>query len=315
MIWLIGAGGMAQDYAKVLQELGRPFVVVGRGGASAEKFAIATGVVAVPGGLEAFLATRPARPEAAIVAVSVEQVANTTAALLRYGVPRVLAEKPLALYLEDLEEIANLAGRSGIRLAVAYNRRFFVSVAKARELIAADGGVRSFHFEFTEWAHKIAPLTKGPGVKERWALANSSHVMDLAFHLGGWPEQLEYRRAGALPWHPAGANFAGCGATANNVLFTYQANWDAPGRWGVELLTDRHRLILRPLETLQVQERGSVAINPVDCHDPAEERHKPGLLRQVEAFLGDGTSLLATLEEYRRLFNICCRIAGYQESR
>lgn len=313
MIWLIGSGPMARAYVAVLQALGLPFLAIGRGRASAEKFTAETGVSVIAGGLEAFLRTKPAKPAGAIVAVSVEEVPTAVTLLLKFGTPRILAEKPLALYRRDLDEITALAKQTGTRIGVAYNRRFFAAVGKAREIIAEDGGVKSFHFEFTEWSHVIAPLTKGPGVKERWVLSNSSHVIDLACHLGGMPRELECRRSGSLPWHPSGANFAGSGIAANHALFTYQANWDAPGRWGVEVLTSRRRLIFRPMETIQIQEKGSVAINPVDCRDPLEEKHKPGLYRQVETFLRDGDSPLATLEEYRNLFSLCCRIAGYQE--
>ena len=41
---------------------------------------------------------------------------------------------------------------------VGFNRRFYSSVLKAKDIIHEDGGVKSFFFEFTEWSHVIAGL-------------------------------------------------------------------------------------------------------------------------------------------------------------
>ncbi len=54
--------------------------------------------------------------------------------------------------------------------------------------IAEDGGALSINFDFTEWSHKIKYLKNSGLAKRRWLVANSSHVIDLAFHLGGKPK-------------------------------------------------------------------------------------------------------------------------------
>ena len=56
-IWLIGAGQMAVDYHKVLNDLEVPFTVVGRGESSAKLFSERTGVKPFIGGLDNFLKT------------------------------------------------------------------------------------------------------------------------------------------------------------------------------------------------------------------------------------------------------------------
>ena len=58
-IWIIGAGGIAIEYAKVLKALNREFVVIGRGSESATKFKEAIGVEPIVGGLEKFLQEKP----------------------------------------------------------------------------------------------------------------------------------------------------------------------------------------------------------------------------------------------------------------
>ena len=189
-IWLIGAGQMAVDYHKVLNDLEVPFTVVGRGESSAKIFSERTGVRPFIGGLDNFLTTNPEKCTHAIVAVGVETLAYTTSLLLEYGIPNILVEKPAGLNKKEIRFVTKLPKEKNAKVYVAYNRRFYASVLKAKEIIEADGGVKSFNFEFTEWAHEIEPLKKAEGVKENWFLTNSTHVVDLAFHLGGKPKKI-----------------------------------------------------------------------------------------------------------------------------
>lgn len=284
-IILVGAGPMAVAYAKVLSAEKREFEAVGRGGASARAFTEATGHPATEGGLAARTASDI--PGTAIVAVGVEYLAEAVLLLLSRGVKRILVEKPAGLDEAEIRSVAAAARESGAEVFVAYNRRFYASVLKAREIVAEDGGATSFHFEFTEWSGQIEKLVKPAKVKNAWFLANSTHVIDLAFFLGGEPESLRALTAGqgALAWHPRASVFAGCGIAASGALFTYKADWGAPGRWGVEVMTRRRRLVLRPLEELQIQRQGSLALEPEALVGDDDKRFKPGLRRQVLAFL------------------------------
>ena len=228
-LWLIGAGGMAREYARVLADLGCDFQTIGRGAASAAAFEQATGRPVRRGGLAAFLAERPAPAARAIVAAPVEALAACTIALLDHGVTRVLVEKPAGLDRREIEELATRAEVRGAAVAVAYNRRFHASTQKAIELIAADGGATSLEFDFTE-KPTIGDMPKPAAVKARWFLANSTHVVDLAFFLAGEPASLAAEVAGSLPWHPAGAVFAGAGRTVRGALFSYRADWRSADR-------------------------------------------------------------------------------------
>ena len=165
-IWLVGAGPMAKDYIKVLEALDTDFTVIGRGEKTAKKCEEATGCQVVIGGLEQFLASEPKVCSHAIVAVGVEKLYETTKALLEYGVKNILVEKPAGLHQKEFEHLVQISEAKEANVFVAYNRRFYASVLKAREIIKKDGGVTSFNFEFTEWGHVIAPLEKAKGIKE-----------------------------------------------------------------------------------------------------------------------------------------------------
>ena len=93
-LWLIGAGPMAVDYANVLRALEVPFEVIGRGLSSAESFRQKTGLSVHQGGLRSALEKAGKAPDQAIIAVSVEQLGESTIELLRKGTRRILLEKP-----------------------------------------------------------------------------------------------------------------------------------------------------------------------------------------------------------------------------
>lgn len=304
---LAGVGYMGKEYAKVLNAMGVPFIAVGKNDENAQVFERETGIAAVRGGLPAYLAADPPLPPAAIIATNERALASSVISLLEHGVRNLLVEKPGGLTPHDIQMAAEKARSTNARVFIGYNRRFYASTQKARDLIAHDGGVQSFHFEFTEWVHKISDAQKQSDVGAQWFLANSTHVIDLAFFLGGVPATISAFTAGGLPWHPQASIYAGAGVSNTGALFSYQANWGAPGRWSVEMITAAHRYIFRPLEKLSVQQIGSVAIEDVAIDDTLDVQYKPGLWREVESFLGD-THDLPTIAEQVEMLKIYKRI-------
>ena len=309
-LWLIGAGQMAQDYVQVLKALQTPFKVIGRGKNSAAAFESAMEIPVQTGGIEKALQKEPP-PETAIVAVGVEQLASVSSKLLQAGTKRILLEKPGGMNLKELQKLLLEAQSQHAKVWLAYNRRFYEATRKAQEIIQEDGGVTSCHFEFTEWSHKIRELEGKTDIKAVWLLANSTHVVDLAFHLCGWPSSWQSWSAGTLDWHPAAARFSGAGVTEQGVLFSYFADWEAPGRWGVEVLTRNNRLILRPMEQLQLTPLGSLQVKPVNLDDKLDHDFKPGLYRQTEAFLNGDTVDFCTLQEQVEHTKLYSEMAGY----
>lgn len=309
---MIGAGAMAQEYVKVLNGLKRDFVVVGRSEASAVKFQDATGISPYIGGLDKFCEAEDVQQfKFGIVTTGVEQLAPTTIKLIDNGVKKILVEKPGGLDAKEIEKLAKYAECKSAEVYVAYNRRFFSSLLAAKEIIKLDGGVQSFNFELTEWGHVISKLNKAEGVKENWFLANTTHVADMAFFLGGFPKKLSCFVSGSEDWHPRSYNFSGAGVSESGALFAYHGNWGAPGRWSVEVLTGAHRLIFRPMEKLQIQKLGSVLIEELEVDDALDIQYKPGLYKQTEAFLQGQTDELCSLSEQFSMLPVYEKMAGY----
>jgi hypothetical protein len=92
--------------------------------------------------------------------------------------------------------------------------------------------------------------------------------------------------------------FSGAGTTHQKALFSYRANWNAPGRWGVEILTCHNRFILSPLKKLQVQKLNCLHTENIDIDDQLDFDFKPGVYRQTKSFLKeDGNPALLDIDE------------------
>ena len=284
---IVGAGAMAESYVAVLRHLGESFELLGRSEAGASRAESRMGVPVMRGGLDALPAEVGGRYATAIVAVNIESLAGVSRSLAERGIRKILIEKPAGLDASEIVALGRDLAAANVEAYVAYNRRFFASTAAVRRAIAEDGGVSSFHMEFTEIESRVLSVERPAAVLANFTLGNSSHVVDLAFHLAGRPIQAEGAVAGSLPWHPSASVFAGYGRTATGALFTWHADWGSAGRWFLDIRTSRRRLLMAPLEGVTVQQKGSFSLDPMPLDDADDKSFKPGLLRQVQAFLSD----------------------------
>ena len=283
---VVGSGKMAQAYSKVLVDLEIPYTLVGRSAVRVEAYKeLFPSVAAYAGGVETYLKSHVA-PDAVIIAANIPLMAPIAQEFINAGTKKILLEKPGSLSIEALSALKKGAEQSGASVFIGYNRRFYTSVIEAQRIIAEDGGLSSFHFEFTEMIHKIKPEKHGPEALSRWVISNSSHVIDTAFFLGGHPKELMAKVSGnEVEWHPSGSIFMGMGETEKGVPFTYHANWGSAGRWSLELNTNNQKLIFSPMEKLRFQCRGEVDIKQFELDYELDHKYKPGIFRQVQEFL------------------------------
>lgn len=297
---------MAHAYAEVLSALRTPVEAVGRSDEHAKRFAEETGIRAAGGGIEAWRKRGMLAPTHAIVATDVGEIPRIAEELIELGVKRILLEKPGALTKDELMLIFTRAQKASAEVSIGYNRRFLASVEKAKDLIAKDGGIVSFYFEFNERVTQPERI-RGMRVPEktvaRWFIANSTHVLDLAWHLGGEPHALSgFSAAGSL-WAPHPTLFSGAGITKSGATFSYFSNWEVDGPWLVELQTAKRKLLLNPLEKLYEERDGARVTVP--CDDTFDAKFRPGLYLETKSFLAGLP--LPTLEEQ------CDRFAWYEK--
>jgi len=316
-VLLIGAGYMAREYIKVLKAMGCEITVVGNGEDSAKRFQEETGTVVITGGINNYLQKNSIDSDVyAINTVNVVYLSEVNYSLLTNGCKHILSEKPGIGTKKEGKRLIKVSKDADV--FIAYNRRFYASVYAAEKIIKEDEGVVSFNVEFTEWRHSFDALEKKDFLSKLF-LGNSSHVMDMAFYLaGGKIAKIcpVIKGQNEIDWHRNGCVFGGVGTTDLSQVFTYSANWDAPGRWGIELNTKNHRLIFRPLEKLQIQDKGSVKIYDADVDYSVDEQFKPGLYKEVEAFFSDNKEgRLCTLKQQVNNITNYAKISGEKLSR
>ena len=310
-VLIIGAGDISIEYCNILEELNINFNVVGRSSKSFKKFQEKTNYNIISGGVENYLKNTQ-KHEKAIVAVGINELASVSKLLILSGITEIFIEKPGGVNYSEINDLKTFADKYKSNLYLAYNRRFFSSVIKLKDLILVDGGVRCFHFEFTEWSHQIEKLSLNKDVLSNWVLSNSSHILDLAFYLGGNPLEFKNWKKGSTSWHKTSSYFAGAGITNKGALFSYIADWESAGRWKIEIFTKNNKYILCPLEELKIINIGSVVIENVDIDDTYDKKHKPGFFLQTQAFINNDTKNLCSLDQQINNFDIYYKIAGYK---
>ena len=153
----------------------------------------------------------------------------------------------------------------------------------------------------------------GKGVKDRWLLSNSSHVIDLAFFLIGLPKKESFSafQSGKLIWHNSSARFNGAGVSKNGIHFSYMSDWESAGRWSLEIMTKKNRYLLKPMETLQKIKNGDINSEFISIDDSLDKKYKPGIYKQLHEFICDKKMNLCTLTYQVEAFPFYAEIGGY----
>tara|TARA_B110000459_G_C16619555_1_gene500825 strand:- start:420 stop:1358 length:939 start_codon:yes stop_codon:yes gene_type:complete len=283
-ILLIGTGYMAKEYLKVLQFMNLDFNVLGNSQKSCDTFFMETNVEAKSGSIENIDNIKEF--DFAINAASSDQLYKINIFLIANEIKNILCEKPGANNIDELENLNLISLKRKLNFFIAYNRRFYSSVNKLMELVDIDGGVQSFCFDFTEWESTVLEVIKDRNILKNWFVVNSLHVVDLAFFIGGTPIEINSNIMGESSWHKPMV-FCGSGITNKDALFSYNANWNSAGRWGIEINTKDNKYILRPLEGLKYISKGTTEENDISLNDKMDIEFKPGLYEQVNSFINN----------------------------
>ena len=310
-LWLIGYANMAHEYLKVLFALKKNFTIIGNRKKKILKFKKRIENKIIFGGLKNTL-KKYKPPTQAIVAVNVEKLESITTELLNNGVKEILIEKPGALTSKAVLKLKNLAKKNKSNVFIAYNRRFYKTVELIKKISVIDGGIMSMNFEFTERTRSLKFKKKNEIVKRKWLIANSSHIIDLAFFICGSPKKWSTYTSGKANWHPSSIRFSGAGVTEKNILFSYHSDWQSPGQWSLEFMTKKRRLILKPLEELKQFQFVSNKILRLKINNNFDIKFKPGLYLQTKNFLNRKYSNLCHIDDHLKNIKIYEKIANYK---
>lgn len=245
-------------------------------------------------------------PAKCIVSVPIPDLRLVAETLILHGAKDLLLEKPGCLTRREASTLSQLANRCGAFVHVAYNRRFFVTVASLRSLVARSVDPLDVSIQFGERRGSLQP-THDREVAARWIVANSSHVFDLVIHLLGNPQEVQHSQSGHLNWHPTGSSFSGEWRYADGSLMTFQESWESPGPWSLKMTGSFGVATLQPLESLTIRLRNdrSRVLDPYLNYS-----HKPGLVGMLAAYLNSRFEIFPDMADQSRLLSLLEDIEG-----
>lgn len=306
---------MARQYAFALSDMAvRDVSIISIGSEQARKICNEFGFQALAGGYESRLPTLE-KQDLVIVVTPIHLLLPATRLAIECGQDNILVEKPGSIYRQELESLARQVRKGRKRVRIAYNRVLYPNLHKLRELVQKEGGITSCRFTFTEWIHTIDFRKEKPDTYSRWGIANSLHVIAMAFALIGMPKKISCSQLGSgLDWHPSGSIFMGSGLTETGVPFSYHSDWRSAGRWSIEVMTRSNAYRLMPLEELHVCKVGSTEWKKVHF-DLAFPKVKQGVAEQLCVMfrndLEQKVGGLVSLEQAAAFNKVAEQIFGY----
>jgi len=283
-VLIVGGGYIARAHANACLKFKiNDITMVSNSGIKEKTFCQQNNITSLTGGIEKNLEDFD-KKDLVIVCTPISKLIDTTRKIIHSGQNNILVEKPGALDYESLLSLQN--DLTTQRVKIAYNRLVFPSFHKLIELATNDGGISSCTFSLTEIVDRINFKKDISEVYERWGISNSSHVISMVADLIGLPKEISSKQHGKLDWHHSGSIFVGSGISEQNIPFSYSADWNGGGRWGIEIATKKNLYRLRPLEKLFSCIRGSFDWNEVPLQ-PAFSDVKEGLAEQIAIMLSE----------------------------
>jgi len=230
MFLIIGTGIIAEEYIKCLIEFNYNFEIVGNSDKKSNYILNKYNKICYTGGIEEFNFDK--KYENIIIATPVVLLFNHLKICIKEckDLKNIFVEKPGCLYTYQIKEIINI--KKNINIFVAYNRRFYSSVIKGKEIINNDP-IKELKLTIDEYNMKeIAKLYTSELMKNYFTIM-TTHVVDMAFFLIGIPNTfnvLNIDGYGELEYHTRGCFFNGNGITKNNVKFEYNGDWSKSGK-------------------------------------------------------------------------------------
>lgn len=286
-ILIIGSGFIAREYCKIFQYLNcQNVIILGNSEESTKKLADEYNFKYVFGGFKKKL-NQIEKKDLVIICTPIHLLLEATKLCLSSGQNNILIEKPGTLYPEELLKINEHVSNQTVK--IGFNRILYPSQLYLKKLIE-DEEITSCHFRFTEWIDRINFKKYQKDAYIRWGISNSLHVIGMAFNIIEKPEKISSYQQGGFDWHPSGSVFTGSGVSKKNIPFSYHADWESLGSWGIEIFTKENSYRLQPLEELFIFDTDPRNWKKIETKTIFPNL-KPGLGEQVVMMLSNESSI------------------------
>ena len=312
-VLIVGSGYIATEYAKALTELKIEDVeILCKNEKNLENEKQFSKYKISSGGFEKKI-EEIEKKDLTIIATPISLLPKVATLAIKSRQENILIEKPGSIFKTDLTLLEKLIENQKVR--IAYNRLCYPNFHKLKLLSTMDGGITSCKFDFTEWPHTIPFGKYDDDVYRRWGISNSLHVISMAMELIGMPKKITTNQHGNLEWHHTGSIFVGSGISEKNIPFSYHANWEGGGRWGIDVVTKKNIYRLSPLEKLFVSKKGTTDWNEVEFKS-SFPNIKMGLAEQIAIMLNDDLEKnlrMITVEKAIQYNKLAEDIFGYND--
>lgn len=219
--------------------------------------------------------------------------------LLKNTKSKILIEKPVGLSSLDFKKIN--CEEFDERVYVAFNRRWFNSIKNLKKELE-DKETLTVNIEFTEHNNRM----KGSVEElERWAIANSIHVIDMGLFLFGVPKISFLKNE-----NNSGVQIIEARAEHKKITFYFKAYWGGAGNWNISILTNKANYVLNPIENLNKQNIESFKKEVINSSSTKND-YKPGFFEQSKSFLESKRGDFANYNYYKNLINLIEKLMNY----
>ncbi len=211
------------------------------------------------------------------VFVNVDQIMPVTLDCLDAKLP-LLVEKPIGQDPGESRKLVEKAKKTGSPVMVALNRRFIGPIAKAKAVMAEHGGFSALLVKGHERFDFVKSLNRYSDAQlERWIYLNSIHVIDLLRFFGG-----DVKSVISMSRHKDRHYHAAISFADGRAGF-YEATFNCPEGWAVELFSPKVKATLKPLEKLTLNFPDN-KVEEIEL-DAIDKDYKPGFFLQGKAFV------------------------------
>jgi len=278
---IIGAGYMAKEHIRAFQDIHNVEIsgIYSRTYFKAENIALNTNIKYVARSIEDLYNNTNAN--IVIITVNVDKIFEVSLECFKY--PWVcLIEKPAGYNLNEAKLLNQYAVEQNKQVFVALNRRHYSSTNKA--LCELKGIISPRIVKIIDQEDIKDPIRLGhpPHIIDNWMYANSIHLIDYfkifcrgnllnVTHEVEWNSTNPFYMLTKLEYD-------------TGDLGIYEAVWNAPGPWSVNIITKDKRVEMSPLEKVYIQDYGSRVKKELEV-DQWDTQFKPGLRLQAQILI------------------------------
>lgn len=221
--------------------------------------------------------------------------------LMKNTKSKILIEKPVGLSSSDFNKIN--CEEFDERVYVAFNRRWFNSIKNLKKELV-DKQTITVNIEFTEHISRMKGSTEE---LEKWAIANSIHVLDMGLFLFGIPKITFLKNE-----NNSGIKIIEARANHKKITFYFKAYWGGAGNWNISILTNKANYVLNPIENLTKQNIESFKKEVINTSNTKSD-FKNGFFEQSKSFLENKRGDFANYNYYKQLVKLIEKLMNYDK--